>query len=149
GLQPPQPGGVANFRGERNPVSYNDRLYTYNFAPYNALQLPLERVSAFGRAEFEFNESAHFYSQLLWSGYSVTMRLAPTPVGDLYVPVTNPYVPADLLTLLDSRSDPTAPFTMIKRMVDIGPRMADDRYNVYQLTAGLKGALGAGWHYDG
>ena len=121
GLQPPRQGGVANFRGARDPVLYNDRLYGFNFAPYNAMQLPLERVSGFGRVEFEFNDSAQAYGQVLYSGYSVTMRLAGTPVQEVTIPVSNPYVPGDLLDLLATRSDPTAPFTFSKRMLGIGP----------------------------
>ena len=45
------PGSVVNFRGERDPLLFNDRVYTYNFAPWNYLQLPLERVSAFARRQ--------------------------------------------------------------------------------------------------
>ena len=71
---------VANFRGERDPVFYNDYLYRYNFAPPNALQLPLERKSAFVRAEFELSDSARVYAQGLYSDYSVTAQLAPTPL---------------------------------------------------------------------
>jgi outer membrane receptor protein involved in Fe transport len=148
GLQPPRQGGVANFRGTRDPVAYNDRLYAYNYAPFNALQMPLDRTSLFGRAEFAFNESAQLYAQGLYSSYSVAMRLAPTPVSDVSIPVTNPYVPADLVSLLATRDDP-APFEFSKRMLDIGPRTADQQYEVYQFTAGLQGALGAGWRYDG
>ena len=33
------PGSVLNFRGERDPFSFNDRFYTFNGEAY-ALQLP-------------------------------------------------------------------------------------------------------------
>ena len=47
--------------------------------PDNALQLPLERNSAFVRAEFELSDSARFYAQGLYADYSATAQLAPTP----------------------------------------------------------------------
>ena len=72
---------VANFRGEQDPVFFNDEYYSYNFMPDNALQLPLERTSAFVRAEFEFGDAARIYAQGLYSDYSVTPQLAPTPVS--------------------------------------------------------------------
>ena len=56
-------GSVVNFRGEKDPIGFNDAFYNYNFAPVNHLQLPLERVSAFARASFEFSESAELYAQ--------------------------------------------------------------------------------------
>ena len=146
--RPTQSGNVANFRGAKDPVLYNDTLYGFNFAPYNALQLPLERKSLFGRGEFDFNESAIAYGQALYSTYSVTMQLAGTPVTNVLIPVTNPYIPADLTQLLATRDDPTAPFEFSKRMTAIGPRTSDNQYDVYQVTAGLRGALSAGWHYD-
>jgi outer membrane receptor protein involved in Fe transport len=147
-VRPRRPGNVANFRGVKDPVLYNTVVYGFNFAPYNALQLPLERWSAFGRGEFDLNESAQLYAQVLYTTYSVMMQLAPTPVNDVTIPVTNPYIPRDLATLLATRPDPTAPFAFSKRILGIGPRIADDQYDVAQVTAGLKGRLGGGWRYD-
>ena len=103
--------GVANFRGVRDPVTFNDFVYRYNFAPPNALQMPLERNSAFARAEFELTDSARVYAQGLYSDYSVTQRLAPTPLfSGVFIPVDNPYMPDDLERLLDSRPDPSEDF---------------------------------------
>ena len=55
------------------------------------------------------------------------------------MPVTNPYVPSDLATLLAAREDPDEPFGMRKRMSSLGPRNQDNQYQVYQVTAGLRG----------
>ena len=72
------PGSVANFRGEIDPLFFNDRFYSYNFAPVNYLQLPLERVSVFARAGFEFSEAAELYAQGLYADYTADSQLAPT-----------------------------------------------------------------------
>jgi outer membrane receptor protein involved in Fe transport len=144
------PGSVANYRGPTDyPVAYNDRSFGYNFAPPNYLQLPLERNSAFVRADFEFNELVQVYGEALYADYSVSTQLAPTPVMDVTLPVTNPYISPDLAFLLASRTSPQAPVDFRKRMSALGPRQSQNNYDVYQVTAGIKGSIGTTWHYDG
>src|SRR5262249_27845477 len=65
------PGSVANFRGEQDPVLYNDRLYTYNYAPDNALRMPGERWSTFLRASFDVTEAVTVFVQGLYTNYEV------------------------------------------------------------------------------
>ena len=89
------PGSVANFRGEQDPILHNDRIYTYNYGPWNYLLLPLERVSGFARATFDLSPAAKLYGQALYSDYSVDQALAPTVGVPLYLPRSNPYIPAD------------------------------------------------------
>lgn len=149
GLLPvPTQGAVANFRGEPDPRTANDITYRYNFAPENALQLPLERYSFFGRAEYEVGDAATFFADLLYADYSVTRQLAATPVMNILIPVSNPYVSADLATLLASRANRNAPFRFSKRMSELGPRRAQDQYESLQGTLGMRGDLAGGWTYE-
>ena len=141
-------GSVANFRGEQDPLTYNDRRYTYNFAPPNALQLPLQRTSVFVTGSFEFSESAELYAQGLYGDYSVDQQLAPTPVTRAYMPPTNPYIPPDLEFLLDSRSNPAARVQLSKRTLELGPRITENDYSTYQATLGLRGTVFSDWQYD-
>jgi iron complex outermembrane receptor protein len=143
-----QPGSVVNFRGQRDPVLFNDRVYTYNFAPWNYLQLGLERISGFAAASFEFGAGHETYAQALYADYSADQALAPTPANSIVMPATNPYVPADLAFLLESRSSPAADFRIAKRFAELGPRIASNQYDVYQLTAGVRGPIGDRWSYD-
>jgi len=142
------PGSVANFRGERDDFFFNDRRYSFNYASWNYLQMPLERVWSFGRASFEFGSGHEVFAQGLYADYSAESALAPSPAWYLWVPATNPYVSPDLKFLLDSRSDPDADFFMLKRMVEIGPRTMLSDNEVYQLTAGIDGPLLDRWTYD-
>src|SRR5690606_9900328 len=72
---------VVNFTGDPNeplqPV--NPASYTYNFAPPNYRQLPLERTSFFGRAGFSLSEDTEIYTQVMWADYQADQALAPTP----------------------------------------------------------------------
>ena len=139
---------VYNFRGDQDPVFFNPYRYTCNFAADNALQLPLERASAYTRAEFELSDSVRIYAQGLYSDYSVTQQFAATPLREVFVPVDNPYIPDDLALLLASRQDPTEPISLFKRVSETGPRTGTNDYDVYQATLGLAGEILDDWNYE-
>lgn len=142
------PGSVANFRGEQDPALASDGLYTYNFAPDNYLQLPLERITAFARGQFELTDAHTLYADILYADYSADTQLAPTPAQPLWLPASNPYIPTDLKVLLDSRANPGADFFIAKRVSELGPRYAENENDLLQATLGLRGALYAGWTYE-
>jgi outer membrane receptor protein involved in Fe transport len=143
--------GPFNFTGDQNdPLQPVASPYTYNFAPPNYLQLPLERKTAFGRASIMATDQAELYVQGLWANYTVAQQLASTPATSLIVPVTNPFITPDLAQILASRANPTAPFQMRKRMLESGGRVSDSTYTVYQITTGMKGdgIFNGNWNYD-
>jgi len=143
---------VINFTGDTNepgqPV--NPDSYTYNYAPPNYLQLPLERTTFFGRAGLEINESTEGYAQILWASYDVDTALAPTPATQLYVNVDNPQIAgnAALQTLLASRPDPLQPIRIRKRMIESGPRISANSYDVIQTLVGARGEIWNDWIWD-
>ncbi len=142
------PGSVTNVRREQDPAMVNDRYYTYNLAPTTALQMPLERTSVFMRGTFEFAPETEGYVQALYSDYTVNRQLAPVDAGIMLIPTTNPYIPADLRTLLASRANPAAPFRFFKRITEIGPRVAQNDRELLQLTAGVQGRVYDDWQYE-
>jgi outer membrane receptor protein involved in Fe transport len=144
------PMGVQNFRGTITD-SFNDRAFSYNFAPANYLQLPLERTSAFLRGSFEFSENAEVYVQGIGAMLTANQQLAPTPAAQLFVPLSNPFIPADLATLAASRSEATraAPLSITKRVTELGPRFSNTETDIYQVTAGIRGDIASSsWGYD-
>ena len=138
---------ALNFTGDpallTNPDSFN-----YNFAPVNALQLPLDRTSFFTRARYDISDSVQVYGQAMITEYNVFSQLAPSPATRLSVPVTNPNIPTDLQTILASRADPTANFTFRRRMLESGPRSRAVDYEVQQYTLGFRGDLVGEWTFD-
>lgn len=142
------PGSVVNFRGEQDPLLFNERRYTYNFGPWNYLQLPLERVSALARASFEVGSTAEIYGQALYADYTADTALAPTAAFNIALPVTNPYLPADLRLLFEARPNPAADVTMDKRFVELGPRISSNENDVFQGTLGIRGQVFGDWSYD-
>jgi outer membrane receptor protein involved in Fe transport len=143
-----EPNSVANFRGVRDPQMYNDRAYSYNFAPTNAMQLPLDRTAIFANGSFKFSDSVELYAQGVYADYTASVQWAPVPANQLSMPPTNPYVPRDLKLLLDSRPSPTARMNFAKRMQELGPRIWQNDYETYQATLGSRGTVGGNWKYD-
>jgi iron complex outermembrane receptor protein len=144
------PGSVANYRGEKDPVMYNDRDFgVYNAAAYTALQLPLERTTAYVAGQHSLTGAADAYLQALYTSYTADRQLAPAAAGIALIPATNPYIPADLKALLDSRVDPAAPFRYFRRATEVGPQTAENDRDVWQLVAGVRGELTGEWRFDG
>lgn len=125
---------------------------TYNTGPLNLLQLPLKRYTAYAATDYQINEHAQFYGSFNFTHYDSTTILAPAPAAGatgFTVPVTNPFIPSDLSTLLASRANPNASFLLRKRFTDVGPRQSDTTFNVFQIAGGVRGDIGfKDWTYD-
>ncbi|QIG54839.1 TonB-dependent receptor [Altererythrobacter sp. BO-6] len=164
-------------------LNYFPDFYTYNFDIINYLVLPYERTSAFLTGHYEISPAVEVFVQGSWVEYTSATALAPTPIGTrveslsgtnptraksaliepgrnvtaLLVPVTNPFIPADLATLLASRtgndanivgSGATEAFTIAKRFLPTGLRQQNFNNEVIQGLIGLRGEIAPGWRYE-
>jgi iron complex outermembrane recepter protein len=190
------PRDVTNFRYGANSqtaapnLNYFPDFYSYNFDIVNVLVLPLERKSAFAKANYEIVPQAEVFVQGGYTEYTSATGSAPTPLGvaienpcgnvatraksalvncnsettgaratvtGLVVPTTNPFIPADLRTLLLSRTgnDPalagsgaTEPFRLAYRFLPTGLRRSEFDTQVKQVLGGLRGEVFEGWNYE-
>lgn len=112
----------------------------------------LERYSAYAKTEYDLTDSIQAYGQLLYadSTTSGSASLNITFVGPTaLIPITNPFIPADLATVLATRPDPTAPFILEQRFMGIGERVHNESLDTTQFVVGLKGDLGLkDWTFD-
>ena len=146
------PGGI-DYDGFANP-GVSD--YVYNTGPLNLNQLGLDRWNAYVGGRYEINRGAEVYANLLFTEYNSANELAASPAAGnvpatgFRVPVTNPFITADLRTLLNSRANPNGSFLLNKRFNALGGRRASENYNVYQSTVGVRGELVGlrDWTYD-
>ncbi len=135
----------------------------YNTAPLNELQLPQTRYQVFGRAEYELTPDLKTWTQFNFTNFTADTILAPSPAAGsptgtatalgqtgFLVPVSNPFIPTDLATLLAARGASSGnPFLLNKRFSDIGPRHENDEYNVYQIQLGANGKIPVkDWTWD-
>jgi iron complex outermembrane recepter protein len=111
----------------------------------------LERKSAFMKTDYDFTDKLSLYTQFMYvdlgvntnSGGSLTQFPTLTTI-----PVTNPFIPTDLRTVLASRPNPTASFNWTARYVGVPWKNWDEDYKVQQYMAGLKGDFAEGWSFD-
>lgn len=153
------PDGTSNLQGLRfgNP---ND---LYNYAPTNYLQLPQERYSLFGSANYEISDSIEVYARGLYATNVVDQQLAPTPYGfTVAINNSNPFIPPELLGVFlgDPASngvvDPTTPnsgpgfttFRFNRRGVELGNRNSLRDTNTFQFSGGVKVDVGGDWVWD-
>jgi outer membrane receptor protein involved in Fe transport len=108
------------------------------------IQNPLDRKSVFTKFDYEIMPAVTGYGQILYvdSDVFTSSGRSLTQFGTLTtIPVTNPFIPNDLRTLLATRPTPNAPFTWNGRYVGIPVKSWDEQYTTAQYLGGLKGSL--------
>jgi len=111
----------------------------------------LERKSAFLKADYDLAPGLSVYGQFMYvdlttsthSGGSLTQFPTLTTI-----PVTNPFIPAALRTVLASRPNPTAAFNWSGRYVGVPYKGWDENYAIQQYLAGIKGDITPDWSFD-
>ena len=136
----------------------------FNLGPDNYLIQPQKRwmINSFGH--YDFTDNITGYMELHYSHNEVNARLAPTNIGSpMLFNVNNPYLsPAlqNVLGVLDQSeagnsiisagtatytnrpNDGLAQITAGRRYVEVGPRLASERRNVFRGAWGFRGGLG-------
>lgn len=145
-----QNNGVKNYRGPGIDAGYfldvNGQLvFTNDQSSNTLLTTPLTRYNAFARAEYEFSDSLTVMAQGMFTKYDTNVQQNGVPaafnVWNLVLPVTNPFVPADLKSLLQSRPQAGANFGLIKSLEAFGPRAQRFNTELYQLLLSVSGKL--------
>ncbi len=112
---------------------------------------PMKRKSFFAKFDFNITDSTTAYGQFLYNkttstgqvGWSPTLFVVPT------VPATNPFIPADLATILASRPTPGADFTLNERFMGLDFREFPTDFTTGQYIFGLRGELPfKDWRWD-
>lgn len=144
-----------NYKTDSSPCMYVSGTFVrYDGLCTNTLQLPLKRYAFLGRAEYEVSPALKLFVQGQYSRSIVVAQgshpqLASAGSSSFTIPVTNPFIPADLRTLLQSRPNPNATFEITKRVVDGGVRHYRDVADTYQVIAGAEGKIpGIEWNYE-
>ncbi|WP_293375914.1 TonB-dependent receptor [Phenylobacterium sp. SCN 70-31] len=107
------------------------------------LQQPLERWTAFVRGRYELTESVEAYIQFNHMQYGAQYSRqgwsagASEPRG--LIPVTNPFVPQELRTIMASRPNPTAPMFFTYNTGRVGRTIYDFKYSIDEFLVGLTG----------
>lgn len=165
------PIDMVNFRRDPSEIATNfaPNFFSFNFEPYNKLILPLDRKNFYTAVNYDISDSVNVYARANLVSYSSATALAPSPaptagnplygglISDFTIPVTNPFIPADLAAILASRtgnnpvlagSGATEEFAYRFRTLALGPRLEQNDRISMQFTTGLKWELGSDWTAD-
>ncbi len=149
--------GALNYRGPLNTANPPIRIYNneVQYAASNQMnaQDPLTRYNFVAHLDYELSPNVSAFMQGIFTSYTSTETSVPANTGSTtgqpqVMPVTNPFIPHDLQTLLASRPNPTAPITVTGFIDPLGERSEKDAYDVYQISGGLKGSssfLSSSW----
>jgi iron complex outermembrane receptor protein len=138
-----------------------DVLSTHTSSPNNLqqtyqgglLSIPLQRYSMFGSGHYDINDNVTAYSKLDFNNTVVSSENGYSPAITIWgvtVPRYNTpgaatqdssWLPADLLTLLNSRAAPNAPWSLYQVIDYMGPDTDTTTTDTWQMTAGLRGKL--------
>ena len=116
------------------------------------LTTPLRRYSVFGNAHFDITDHTSVYLQTNVSSMKVNTILNYAPATSQWaatIPVDGRAIPAELATLLASRPNPTAPYTLSRALTFAGERKTQNDTDTYQVLVGVNGdILDTAWKYD-
>lgn len=153
--QAPSSTPIINYRDGYDDyiIARNNIIYT-NSGPLFSLQLPIQRISSYTFTDFEVSDALRVFAEFNFSDYTAKRYLSAANLGGLgtsiSIPVTSPFIPDDLRTLLASRANPNQPINLIKNATFAGNRRYVDDYRVFQATLGASGKLPLeGWTWDG
>lgn len=146
--------GGYNYQGPYNDdyvLSPASNSIAFNLGPLQYLDAPTRRYNFFTRGEYDITDSVTAYIQGMFTdsrsdtNYGAGLQTQGTTA---VVPSDYAFIPGDLATLLASRPDPDAPFSMHKLWLATGTSVTRYDNSVYQVIAGLKGKIGKGWSWD-
>src|SRR3989440_149175 len=137
--------GAKNYRG---PTMNGYAILAGNVrmpvGPQTIIENPLQRKSVFSKVDYALAPQVTVYGQVLYvdSDVFTSSGRSLTQFGTLTtIPVTNPFIPADLRALLATRPNPNAPFTWNGRYVGLPVKSWDEQYTTAQYLGGLRGSL--------
>ncbi|WP_368563418.1 TonB-dependent receptor plug domain-containing protein [Pseudoxanthomonas sp. UTMC 1351] len=122
----------------------------YNYAPFNLLITPSERMGVYGQYRFQFTEQTEFYVKALFNRRESTNQAAPEPIdlgpgagttyaADIFIPANHPFNPFGFD--LDGREGGNVD-TIRRRPSEGGPRIFEQQVDTQYFAAGLEGSFG-------
>ncbi len=150
GIPPSGPHpGLERFGMNGEALAFDSLTDRFNFAPFNFLQLPQNRISATFGAKYRLTDNVEFFNQILFSQNKVDLELAPTPVilENFVVPVENPFLQENARAAL--RGIDWYGTGKILQARDAGGNPMFDNGNPIQARQALSSTLNPLWAADG
>lgn len=126
---------------------------SFNFAPHNFLQTPVERWSSGLFANYEAASGVKLFTELMFARPVTSAQLAPTP-DFFFAPIVidAPFFADSARPILSAAYDPDGDGVgeglLVKRFEDLGPRRILRTRESYRGVAGLRAELSRTWSLE-
>jgi outer membrane receptor protein involved in Fe transport len=142
-------GGVREWNNTLPETSADGQGDRYNFSPVNFLLTPGERINIGAMGNLKLNDHVTAYMDLMYVDSRNANQLAPTPAVNVPFDPDSPLLSAQARALMDARPNPNAPGFLTRRMVEIGPRLQENKSKLEQADVGFRGDLPyKDWQFD-
>jgi iron complex outermembrane recepter protein len=142
-------GGVRPWNPVLPETSEDGQGDLYNFAPVNYLLTPGERISLGAFGHLNVSEHLTGYMDVMYVDSRNATQLAPTPAVSVAFDPNSPLLSAQARALLAARPNPNAPAFLTRRMLEVGPRLQENKSKLQQVTVGFRGDLPVkDWQFD-
>lgn len=138
-----------------NFIPYNGNVNAYNFGPLNYYQRPDERYTLGAFGQYQVNDKAEVFAQLMFSDYQSVAQIAPSgsffSVADINC--DSPLLSAQQAAAIGcspaeiAAGDRTTLY-IARRNVEGGGRQDSINYTSYRGVVGVRGEFMPGWNYD-
>ena len=141
------------FDPDGNPREFVHPVDLYNYAPWNYLQVPMDRHNAGLMFHYDLTDRSELYVEATYSRSETQRVLAPVPAVEwLLINTDNPVLtPATRQLFIDNLipiEDDIGIGLFSKRFEEFGPRVEDLTSEYTRLLTGLRGDIGHDWSYD-
>ncbi len=133
--------------------AFSDPEDRYNFAPDNALQLPLERWNISGMGNYQLTDQINWFAEMTFTNSTINRQLAATPFSEsgFQFSLANPHMPGafrDVFEQMDTDGDGVVTSGIRRRMLEVGPRIETNTRNMWRVVTGLNGDVGDGLQWE-
>ncbi|MEL7369923.1 MAG: TonB-dependent receptor, partial [Myxococcota bacterium] len=140
----------TNPTGPNSDFNAFDTEDRFNFAPFNFVQTPNERLGIFAQATHKISEEVTLFGRALYNNRRSRNQAAPEPLfigseagngnrlDTISVDATNIYNPFGFTV------DASSPYFFGRRPLEAGPRIFEQNVDTWYVAGGLKGNFGIG-----
>ena len=136
----------------------------FNRTYHRALEVPLERYSAFGKTTYNFNDDVQGFMEISYTMVESVSEFEPVPfnsedvfggLGNFGYHYTNPFVPQEIadaaVAYNADNPDWNGHIPFIRRLQEFGNRGSTNNRDTFRIAVGMEGSLGDvdwDWYYQ-
>ncbi|MDH3578339.1 MAG: TonB-dependent receptor [Gammaproteobacteria bacterium] len=144
---------LMTFDPDGTPREFDEIDDTYNWLAANYLQIPLKRLAAGAMGHYNLSARFEAYVEASLVRNEPSQKIAPVPMRlPIEVNIDNPVLAPEAQQLFAENyvcAPDLACFVFGKRLLEMGPRLAEFERDYARLVAGFSGELAKGWDIDG